>query len=143
VQLGYPAGTNLVTVLGVDQMDMSITGSIANVAACVAPNKDIWPRSRQMWESQYAGALAVTEMNSVTEGQMMGRTKADYARELWESARVPIDKFRNLVLRSELGESVEPNGFVKNLLAEKDTLRNGVPMAAGPDRFLVFVTGGH
>jgi hypothetical protein len=143
VQLGYPADTNLVTVMGVDVMDMSITGSIANIAACVAPNKDIWPRSQKIWETQYAGALVVTEMNSVTEGQMAGKTKADYARELWESARTPIPKFRDLVLRSEFGEPVEPNGFVKSLLAEKDTIEKGVPVAAGPDRFLVVVTGGH
>jgi hypothetical protein len=143
VQLGYPADTNLVTVMGVDVMDMSITGSIANIAACVAPNKDIWPRSRKIWETQYAGALVVTEMNSVTEGQMAGKTKADYARELWESARTPIKKFKDLVLKSEFGEPVEPSGFVKNLLAEKEVIEKGVPVAAGPDRFLVVVTGGH
>jgi len=143
VQLGYPAETNLVTVLGIDQMNMSITGSIANVAAGVAPNKDIWPRSEKMWEAQYAGALAVTEMNSVTEGQMAGKTKADYARELWELARVPADKFKDLVLRSEFGEPMEPSGFVKSLLEEKEVIEKGVPVAAGPDRFLVLVTGGH
>ena len=37
VQLGYPAGTNLVTVLGIEQMDMSVAGTIANLASCVAP----------------------------------------------------------------------------------------------------------
>ena len=143
VQLGYPAGTNLVTVLGVDQMNMSIAGSVANVAAGVAPNKDIWPWDRKMWDAQYAGALAVTEMNSVTEGQMAGKTKSDYAQELWELARVPVDKFKDLVLRSEFGEPTEPNAFVKSLLAEKEVIEKGVPVAAGPDRFLVLVTGGH
>ncbi len=143
VQLGYPAGTNLVTVLGVDQMAMSITGSVDNVAACVAPNKDIWPRSRKVWETQYAGVLAITEMQSVIDGQMGSKTKADYARELWESARTPIPKFRDLVLRSEFGQPIEPSGFVKDLLAEKEVIEKGVPVAAGPDRFLVLVTGGH
>ena len=143
IQLGYPADTNLVTVLAVDQMDMSITGSISNVAACVAPNKDIWPRSREIWEAQYAGALVITEMNSVTEGQMGGKKKADYARELWESARTPIDKFKDLVLKSEFGGSVEPTGFIKSLLEEPDVIEKGVPVAAGPERFLVVVTGGH
>jgi hypothetical protein len=143
VQLGYPAGTNLVTVLGIDQMAMSIVGSIENIAACVAPTKDLWPRSRKIWEAQYAGALAVTEMNSVTEGQMGGKTKADYARELWESARTPKDKFKDLVLKSEFGEPVEATGFIKSLLEEPDVIENGVPVAAGPERFLVIVTGGH
>jgi hypothetical protein len=143
VQLGYPPDTNLVTVMGIDQMNMSIAGSIANVAACVAPNKDIWPRSRKAWESQYAGALIVAEMASVTDGQMAGKIKADYSRELWELSRTPMDRFRDLVLRGESGEPVEPVGFVKSLLEDPDVVKKGVPVAAGPDRFLVVVTGGH
>jgi hypothetical protein len=143
VQLGYPAGTNLVTVLGVDQMDMSIMGSIANVAACVAPHKDIWPRDKKTWEAQYAGVLAATEMQIVTVGLMGGATKAGYAQELWELARVPIDKFKSLVLTSEFGGPAEPSEFVKSLLAEPEVIEKGVPVAAAPDKFLVVVTGGH
>jgi hypothetical protein len=143
VQLGYPVDTNLVTVMGIDQMDMSLMGSIANVAACVAPNKDIWPRSRKNWNAQYAGALVITEMQSMTEGLMGGKTKADYAQELWELSRVPIDRFKSLVLTSEFGGPAEPSEFVKSLLAEPDVIEKGVPVAAGPDKFLVVVTGGH
>jgi hypothetical protein len=143
VQMGFPADTNLVTVMGVDQMDMSIAGTVANVAACVAPNKDIWPRSRKIWEAQYAGALVITEMHSITEGQMGGRKKADYARELWEKARISKEKFSEVVLTDEFGEPAEANEFVKLLLEETDVIENGVPMASGPDRFLVVVTGGH
>jgi len=143
VQLGYPAGTNLVTVLGVDQMDMSIMGSIANVATYVAPSKEIWPRSRKIWESQYAGVLAVTELQMVTAGWMGGATKAGYARELWELARIPIDKFRSLVLTNEFGSPTDPSEFVESLLAEPEVIEKGVPVAAAPDRFLVVVTGGH
>ena len=143
VQLGYSADTNLVTVLGVDQMDMSMTGSIANVAAAVAPNKDIWPRSKKVWEKQYAGALVVTEMQRVTAGLMGNATKAGYAEELWDLARIPIDKFKDLVLKSEFGETTEPSKFVKILLAEDDIIKKGVPMAAAPGNYLVVVAGGH
>jgi hypothetical protein len=143
VQLGYPAGTNLVTVLGVDQMEMSIAGTIANVAADISPNKDIWPRSRKMWEAQYAGVLAVTEMQSVIDGQMAAKTKADYAKELWGKARVPTDTFPGLVLTDEFGAPAEPSDFIKSLLAEPEVMEKGVPVAAGPDKFLVVVTGGH
>ena len=143
VQLGYPKDTNLVTVLGVDQMDMSITGSIANAAACVAPNKDIWPRSKKVWEKQYAGALVVTEMQRVTDGLMGNATKAGYAKELWDLARIPVDKFKSLVLTDESGKAAEPGSFDKLLLAEQDVIEKGVPMAAAPDNFLVVVTGGH
>lgn len=142
-QLGYPAGTNLVTVLGVDQMEMSIAGTVANVAADISPNKDIWPQNRKMWESQYAGVLAVTEMQSVIDGQMVGKSKADYAKELWEKARVPKDTFPGLVLTNEFGAPAEPNDFIKSLLAEPEVIEKGVPVAAGPDKFLVVVTGGH
>lgn len=143
VQIGYPADTNLVTVLGIDQMDMSMTGSIANVAAAVAPNKDIWPRSNKVWEEQYAGALVITEMSRMTAGLMGNATKKSYAKELWDLARIPIDKFNDLVLKSEFGGPVEPSDFVKTLLAEQDVIKKGVPMAASPENFLVVVTGGH
>jgi hypothetical protein len=143
VQLGYPAGTNLVTVLGIEQMDMSVSGTISNLAARIGPGKEIWPRSRKAWESQYAGALVISEMLTMTEGLMGGRMKADYARELWDSARFPIDRFRSLVLTDEFGKPVEPNDFVKSLLAEPDVVQKGVPVAAGADKFLVIVTGGH
>jgi hypothetical protein len=143
VQLGYPAGTNLVTVLGIEQMDMSIAGTIANLAACVAPHKEIWPWSRKAWDAQYAGALAVSEMYCVTEGMMGGRTKADLARELWDSARFPIDRFKTLVMTDEAGSPAPPNEFIKSLIAEPEVIKKGVPVAAGPNRFLVVVTGGH
>ncbi len=143
VQLGYPAGTNLVTVLGIEQMNMSVSGSIANLAACIPPGKEVWPRSRQAWDAQYAGALAITEMQSMTEGLMGGKTKADYARELWDSARFPVDRFKSLVLADESGKPAPPSDFVKSLLADAEVVKKGVPVAAGPNRFLVIVTGGH
>ncbi len=143
VQLGYPVDTNLVTVLGVEQMNMSVSGSIANLASCIPPAKEIWPRSRKAWESQYAGALVIAEMQSLTEGRMAGKTKADYARELWDAARFPADRFKSLVLTDEFGKSVEANDFIKSLLAEPDVVKKGVPIASGPNRFLVIVTGGH
>jgi hypothetical protein len=143
VQLGYPAGTNLVTVLGVEQMNMSVSGSITNLASCIPPAKEIWPRSRKAWESQYAGALVIAEMQSLTEGRMAGKIKGDYARELWDAARFPADRFKSLVLTDEFGKPVEANDFIKSLLAEPDVVKKGVPIASGPNRFLVIVTGGH
>jgi hypothetical protein len=58
-------------------------------------------------------------------------------------SRVPIDRFKSLVLTSEFGGPAEPSEFVKSLLAEPDVIEKGVPVAAGPDKFLVVVTGGH
>jgi hypothetical protein len=143
VQLGYPAGTNLVTVLGIEQMDMSVAGTVANLAARIGLGKEMWPRNQKTWEAQYAGALVITEMQSVTEGLMGGKKKADYARDLWDHARFPEDRFKSLVLTDEFGKPAEPNDFIKSLLAESDVVKKGVPIAAGPDKFLVIVTGGH
>ncbi len=143
VQLGYPPETNLVTVLGIDQMNMSVVGSLTNVAASIAPNKDIWPQSQKVWEEQYAGVLVVTEMQRVTAGLMGNATKAGYAKELWDMARVPLNKFKGLVLTDEFGKPTEPGNFVKTLLAEQDVIKKGVPVAAAPGNFLVVATGGH
>jgi hypothetical protein len=143
VQLGYPAGTNLVTVLGIEEMDMSVAGTIANLASCISPHKEIWPRDGKTWDAQYAGALVITEMQRVTEGLMGSKTKADIAKELWESARIPMDKFKTLILTNEFGGPAKPNEFIKSLMDDPDNAQKGMPVAAGPNRFLVVVTGGH
>jgi hypothetical protein len=142
VQLGYAAGTNTVTVLGVDQMDMSISGFVANVAAYVAPDKNIWPSSAEAFEKRVAGVVVVSEMMLITDGMMRGVTKADIQEEMFEKARVPVADFKSLVLTAEDGSAVEPNDFVKGLI---DSLApgEGVPVAAAPDKFLVVATGGH
>ncbi len=143
VQLGYPAGTSLVTVLGIDEMDMSVSGTMANLASCIGPHKEIWPRDRKTWDAQYAGALFVTEMQCVIDGLMGSKTKADIAEELWQSARVPLDRFEKLILTNEFGDPAPPNAFIKTLMADPDNAKKGMPVAAGPNRFLVVVTGGH
>jgi hypothetical protein len=120
VQLGYPAGTNLARVLGVEEMDMSVTGMIANLVSCVSPHKDIWPRSQKNWEAQYVGALVITEMQRVTDGLMGSKTNADHANELWKSARVPLDMFKKLGMTNEFGNPVQPNEFIKSLVENPD-----------------------
>jgi len=143
VQLGHPPGTNLVTVLGIEEMDMSVAGTISNLASCISPHKEIWPRSQKAWDAQYAGALVVTEMQRVIEGLMGSKTKADIAKDLWESSRVPIDRFEKLILTNEFGDPAPPNAFIKALMEDPDNAKKGMPVAAGPNRFLVVVTGGH
>jgi hypothetical protein len=142
-QLGYPVGTNLVTVLGIDEMDMSVAGTIANLASCIGPHKDIWPRDQKTWNDQYAGVLAITEMQLVTDGLMGSKTKADIAAELWQSARIPIDRFQKLILTNEFGDPAPPSEFIRSLMEDPDNAKKGMPVAAGPNRFLVVVTGGH
>lgn len=142
VQLGFAPGTNTVTVLGIDQMDMSISGGVANVAAYAAPDKGIWPRTKEAFDQRVAGVVIVSEMICITDGIMGDITKADIQQEMYEKARIPRQEFMNLVLTAEDGSALEPTGFVKEML---DGLgpSESVPIAAGPDKFLVVVSGGH
>jgi hypothetical protein len=144
-QLGYADGVNLVTVLGVNQMNMSVTGTIEELAPFVAPDKNrfLWPDNRKAWESRYAGVLAIAEMNCVTEGIMGGKTKADYARELWEKARLPVKQFEKLINTGMGGFAAKPSDFLKSFLKNPEYIKKGVPVAASPDKFLTVVTGGH
>lgn len=142
VQLGFAKGTNTVTVLGIDQMDMSISGGVASAAAYVAPDKGIWPKAKEAFDKRYAGVLVVSEMICITDGVMAGKTQEEIQQEMYEKARIPHDEFMSLVLQQEDGSMAEPTGFVKELL---DSLGadEPIPVAAGPDKFLVLVTGGH
>jgi hypothetical protein len=124
-------------------MDMSVAGTIANLASCIGPHKEIWPRDQKTWNNQYAGALVIAEMQRVIEGLMGSKTKADIAEELWQSARVPIDRFQKLILTNEFGDPAPPSEFIKSLMEDPDNAKKGMPVAAGPNRFLVVVTGGH
>jgi hypothetical protein len=142
VQMGFKAGQNVVTVLGVDQMDFSVSGTIANLSSYVAPDKNIWPSSQAAWDARYAGALIITEMYMVTEGWMGGKTKDNFAQELWDLARFSIDRFTSLILTAEDGSAVAPNDFVKSLMENPEYIEKGMPVASGPNRFMVVVTGG-
>ena len=88
VQLGFAKGTNTVTVLGIDQMDMSISGGVASVAAYVAPDKGIWPRSQEAFDAKYPGVVVVSEMICITEGVMAGKSMEDIQLEMYEKARI-------------------------------------------------------
>lgn len=142
VQLGFKAGTNTVTVLGIDQMDMSITGGVNSVAAYVAPDKNIWPKTKEAFDKRYAGVVVVSEMIMITDGVMADKTIADIKQEMYDEARIPQDEFKSLVLQQEDGSMAEPTGFVKELLGGLKA-NEPVPVAAGPDKFLVVVSGGH
>ncbi len=142
VQLGMAPGTNAVTVLGVDQMDMSLTGSYPNAAAYVAPDKNAWPSTKAAFEKRTAGVVVMSSMALVVDGITKGVTKADIQKAMYEKARIPQDEFKRVVLTDEDGKATEPAGFVKELLA---SLKPGepVPVAASPKNFLVIASGGH
>ena len=141
VQLGAEPGTNTVTVLGIDQMNFSISGGVKNAAAYVAPDKGIWPSTAEAFAARTAGVLVLTPMYVITEGMEGDMTKADFQQEMYDNARIPVEKFKELVLMDEAGAPVEPNAFVKELLEGLEE-GEGVPVAAAPDKFLIVATGG-
>lgn len=141
VQLGAKPGTNSVTVLGIDQMNFSISGTAANAASFVAPEKGNWPSTKEAWESSTTGVLVMSPMMIITEGIDKGVTKADIQEEMFEGSKITQERFKELVLTDEAGAAVEAKGFVKDMLAglKKD---EKVSMAAKPDQFLVVACGG-
>jgi hypothetical protein len=79
------------------------------------------------WEAQYVGALVITEMQRVTDGLMGSKTNADHANELWKSARVPMDRFKKLILTNEFGNPEQPNEFIKSLMEDPDIEKRVCP----------------
>lgn len=154
VQLGYKADQNIVTVLGIESMDMSISGGFPNAMHYPAPNTNNWPATTEAFQKRTAGVLVVPELTMVLEsglvddprvkekGYTSGLTKEALAEMLYKQARIPRDEFNALFLTGPDGKPIEAKGSMKDLLAtlgEKDS----VPIGAGPDNFLVLAAGGH
>lgn len=154
VQLGFKKGTNVVTVLGVNQIDEDINGAFAATPYFAAPDTTIWPAKKESFDKQVAGVVLVTELKMALEGGLVsdprvkekgygnGTTKDDIAQMMYEQARVPRAEFNKLMLTGADGKPKEATGFIKDLLA---TLKEGdsVPIGASAKSFLVVATGGH
>lgn len=141
VQLGAKAGTNSVTVLGIDQMNFSISGTATNAASFVAPEKGNWPSTKENWEKVTAGVVVMSPMMVITEGIDKGVTKKDIQQEMFDGSKLTQERFKELVLTDEDGKAIEATGFVKDMLAglKKDDM---VLAASAPDKFLVVACGG-
>lgn len=154
VQLGFKKGSNVVTVLGVNQIDEDINGAYQALPSYPAPDTTIWPAKKETFEAQVAGVVLVTELKFALEGGLVddsrvkekgygnGVTKADIAKMMYEQARIPRAEFNKLMLTGADGKPKEPAGFIAELLG---TLKEGdpVPIAASPKNFLVLAAGGH
>jgi hypothetical protein len=154
VQLGFPKGSNVVTVLGVNQIDEDINGAFAATPYYPAPDTTIWPAKKETFDQQVAGVVLVTELEMALQSGLVddpqvqakgygsGKTKDDIAKMMYEQARVPRAEFNKLMLTGADGKAKEPAGFIKDLLG---TLKEGdpVPIGASPKSFLVVATGGH
>lgn len=153
VQLGAKKGTNTVTVLGIEDMNFSSSGSfLTNTVHYVAPNSAAWPSTIEAFKARTAGVVVLTELVAAIQSKLIPDplslakvyvpTKAAVAEYFYKNARIPRAEFNKLFLTDAAGKPVEPKGsmaeVLKGLKPDED-----VPIAAGPDKFLVLVTGGH
>lgn len=154
VQLGFAKGSNTVTVLGVDQVDVSINGGFPNLVTYPAPDSNMWPATTEAFQKRTAGIVVVTEEvmalegglapdpNVQAKGYASNLTKADIQKMMYEQARIPRAEFNKLFLTGADGKPIEPKGSMADLLK---TLKDdeAVPIAASPNNFLVLASGGH
>jgi len=152
VQLGKAKGTNSVTVIGVESMDFSNSGNFTNTAHYVIPDTNDWPATIEAFNGHYAGVVVMTELwgaiqsGLITDTRSTAKittpTKADVAKYFYANARIPRSEFNQVFLTGADGKPVEPKGSMAEVLK---TLKadESVPIAAGPDKFLVLVAGGH
>lgn len=153
VQLGKAKGTNSVTVIGIEQMDVSSSGSFfTNTVHYVAPDSAAWPATVEAFNARYAGVVVMTEIVGAIQSGLIADprstakiytpTKADVQKYFYANARIPRSEFNALFLTGADGKPVEPKGSMAEVLK---TLKadEAVPIAAGPDKFLVLVAGGH
>lgn len=152
VQLGFAKGTNTVTVLGVEDLAISVSGSLTQTAHFVDPDTNAWPTTMDAFKKRTAGVVILTELQAAIQSSLIPDprstvkvhtpTKADVAKFMYENSRIPRAEFNALFLTDAAGKSIEPTGSKADLLK---TLKpdEAVPVAAGPEAFLVVVAGGH
>ncbi|BAS26224.1 hypothetical protein LIP_0367 [Limnochorda pilosa] len=136
VELGFERGTNTVTVLGVSGT-VGVPGpNPEHAAAFVPPSIPFWPSTRFAWQRSTVGVLLVTPLQARRFfGQ--GRSKQDIKEVLYTYARTPRDEFE----RTWQLDEFEPTGFIGWLLRTTPE-DEPIPIAAGPDSFLVVTAGG-
>jgi hypothetical protein len=152
VQLGKPAGENDVIVMGINNFAPDVSSTITNTAHYIAPNADHWPSTTAAFEKRTVGVMVVTELWGAISSALIPDprstikihtpTKADMSKFLYEQARIPRAEFNALFLTNPDGTAKAPTGSMADLLKTlKDT--DAVPVGAGPNNFLVMVSGGH
>ncbi len=136
VQLGFPRGSNTVTVLGV-MGSMNIPGkTFEHPGAAIPPSTAAWSGDRAAWQRRVAGVLLMTPMRAL-DLSSQGITKADIQRALYQYSRVPRDQFLRLMGL----EQPKPTGLAAWLL-ETTPADEPIPLASSPEKFLVVAAGG-
>lgn len=137
VQMGFPAGSNTVTVLGV-MGSINVPGkALDHAASFVPPTTAAWPADRKAWEKRAVGVLLVTPMHALRMSAQ-GITKADVQEALYKYARVSREEFRRIL---GLDSGTKPSALVDWLLTTIPEDQE-IPIGASPENFLVVSSGG-
>jgi hypothetical protein len=142
-QLGFPAGTNTVTVIGV-MGTQNIPGSNLKFAAYAIPAvSSAWPGTEKAWKAKKTGVLLATPFMA---GRLQGRdksnpsnmTKEDVQKFLYENATISRKEFVDIMAG---GDESKATGLVKELLAKYGPGQE-IPIGSGPESFIVLNSGG-
>jgi hypothetical protein len=152
VQLGKPAGENDVTVLGVSDLALDVSSNITNTAHFIDPDSADWPSTTDAFNKHTVGVIVLTELQMTIQSGLIPDprstvkihtpTKADVQKFLYQNARIPRTEFNQLFLTAADGSAIAPTGSMSETLKTLKT-DEAVPVAAGPNNFLVLVAGGH
>lgn len=134
-QLGFPKGTNTVTVIGV-MGAVNIPGHTAEVAAqAVTPTAAMWPGDEAKWKTRKAGVIIVEPL---VAGLLWdeGVTKKDFADTVAKNATVNRKEFMDI---KEIPDASAASGFAKTLM---ERYGDQIPVGASGDNFIVLSSGG-
>ncbi len=152
VQLGKPAGESFVSVMGINSFAPDVSSNITTTAHYIAPDSAHWPSTVEAFQKRTVGVLLINELwASISSGlipdprslaKIHTPTKAAMSKFMYEQARIPRSEFNALFLTNPDGTAKAATGAMAEVLKTlKDT--DPVPVAAGPNNFLVLVAGGH
>jgi len=151
VQLGKPAGENDVTVMGVNNLALD-QSSITNTVHFIPPDPNDWPATTTAFVSHTVGVYVMSELQFAIQSglitdprstvKIFTPTKADVQKLLYQNARIPRSEFNQMFLMNDSGNPITPTVSISDLLKTLKT-DEAVPVAAGPNNFLVLASGGH
>lgn len=135
-QIGFPAGTNTVTVIGV-MGAQNIPGHDAPVAAqAVTATAAAWPNDEAQWKNRKTGVLIVEPLTANRAFVEWGQTKEQFAAEMAKKAVVSKQAFLDVL---EIRDEKDLTGFRKTLV---DKYGDQIPIAAGGNNFIILKSGG-
>lgn len=135
-KLGFPAGTNTVSVIGV-MGGQNIAGHDAGVVGpAVTPTNAMWPNDESKWKSRKAGVIIVQPLTAGNLWNHYGLSKDDFAQQVADGATVTKKEFLGTL---EIKDESTLTGLRKTLV---EKYGDEIPIAPSGDNFIVINSGG-